>query len=1014
MFQSESAASLGDGLSQAELLTLVRVLNSAMLKVNMVQRTFDRDEDEELVAMLLAAAGGENHHGHVSIRRLSNWLLTVAAVHLLVSRFQMTSEIYEKRADSDGLPHLISMVDPSAYLGSSSARSADSGYGSDGIPDEATIKSAVLSAVTGRQVLGELQFKTGLTPVQLGRLKQEFSARANVNGTLDRESFKDIMLEQFPSLANADGDVTLNRLFSTFDADNSGLIEFKEFVLGASKMVRGKLSDKIELLFRMFDADGSGVINMAEMMRFVKDGAEELAAVYSKAKRTLEGLQNSTSQKGIISEPEFVHLMLHDPVMVIWGSSVAQSASLQLVSRGLEEITYMLDNKDALSKSALESEGSKRPPPTPAESAAILAATFKFSALMAFWDSFILRKRNIANGKGGNGGNKSGTDDMFMRSLMAGPQSAAQQQAKRKASRQRGTRSRPVSRDNSDDEDGHDAGPGGYKGLAALTAGVAGSTNPQPVAPVVVAPRSNAAAEPQPFLEDAVQHDNIHKFLSATFGVEINRSLRGMNPALRALFETVAASSPSVAANPAPAAGHDAANPHSTSVSLAPSISALPVPLVLCQLGIALAKTPEELALVMYRQADLDGDGELTIAEMGRWMVAQQKTAGGGLSAGQQLLVSLDVDGDGQITEAEFRNGINRNPSLLDAFGYLLGALDVSAQQDVNKRSYISKAEKRRNSLMKGLSGPGPALSPRSGGTSALVVSAGSASAPAPSPLAASSSAAGLRATTDASNAATGHKQEATLAATDLNVNIMAAGWVDCGAGIGSGGGGGAGTGGGLDDVHAAAIEKARSTFAGLNLFGLGNGDDDEDEEQTKRARKLSEVERIGIRRRKTVLAGHKLQVQLEIEKNRMELTARTVRESLDQAQHRIDVQAQQQKLNIKLAKAILERPRAMDGHGAAAGYGMGGSVSARSNHGGGRSLSRPGSAAAAGSTSPYLRMDQHGAGAHHDHDAAGTARPRTAGAGVSTRNGALHGHVHQPGMMAARDWRQTRAFAAV
>ena len=62
------------------------------------------------------------------------------------------------------------------------------------------MRASILSAVTGRQAMGELQFKTGMTPAALGRLKAEFSARATDLGTLDLQAFREIMLLQFPGL----------------------------------------------------------------------------------------------------------------------------------------------------------------------------------------------------------------------------------------------------------------------------------------------------------------------------------------------------------------------------------------------------------------------------------------------------------------------------------------------------------------------------------------------------------------------------------------------------------------------------------------------------------------------------------------------------------------------------------------------------------------------------------------------------------------------------------------------
>ena len=71
------------------------------------------------------------------------------------------------------------------------------------------------------------------------------------------------------------------RLFDAFDTDNSGTIDFKQFVVGLNRTSRGSKRDKIELAFSIYDVDGSGRIYKDEFIEIFKtlhqtDGSEPI------------------------------------------------------------------------------------------------------------------------------------------------------------------------------------------------------------------------------------------------------------------------------------------------------------------------------------------------------------------------------------------------------------------------------------------------------------------------------------------------------------------------------------------------------------------------------------------------------------------------------------------------------------------------------------------------------------------------------------------------------------------
>lgn len=57
--------------------------------------------------------------------------------------------------------------------------------------------------------------------------------------------------------------------------DNSGLIDFKEFTIGMSKLVRGTTCEKLELLFETLSG-GKDEIDLIDLIKFIRSTTNEL------------------------------------------------------------------------------------------------------------------------------------------------------------------------------------------------------------------------------------------------------------------------------------------------------------------------------------------------------------------------------------------------------------------------------------------------------------------------------------------------------------------------------------------------------------------------------------------------------------------------------------------------------------------------------------------------------------------------------------------------------------------
>jgi len=84
----------------------------------------------------------------------------------------------------------------------------------------------------------------------------------NGDGRLSMEEVKQGYVEHYGKIIS---DEEVEKMFKAVDADNSGFIDYTEFVVAAMNESEMNSNDFLQAAFKMFDKDGSGIISADEI-----------------------------------------------------------------------------------------------------------------------------------------------------------------------------------------------------------------------------------------------------------------------------------------------------------------------------------------------------------------------------------------------------------------------------------------------------------------------------------------------------------------------------------------------------------------------------------------------------------------------------------------------------------------------------------------------------------------------------------------------------------------------------
>lgn len=186
----------------------------------------------------------------------------------------------------------------------------------------------------GDKAAKALQRETHYTPDELRDLYVKYQRFADMSPThrsslrarggddagasdrgLDIDEFAQLLQSQWDHLGDdAESLKSIQALFTAFDVDDSGDVDFVEMVQGLNKVSNGTAEDKLAFIFSVFDKDGSGDASVTEILEFLQRTSGQVMEDLQFAQELVETMD--ASGDNVVSLDEFKSRLTADPLLL--------------------------------------------------------------------------------------------------------------------------------------------------------------------------------------------------------------------------------------------------------------------------------------------------------------------------------------------------------------------------------------------------------------------------------------------------------------------------------------------------------------------------------------------------------------------------------------------------------------------------------------------------------------------------------------------------------------------------
>uniref|UniRef100_UPI0037E70DAB guanylyl cyclase-activating protein 1 n=1 Tax=Semicossyphus pulcher TaxID=241346 RepID=UPI0037E70DAB len=151
--------------------------------------------------------------------------------------------------------------------------------------------------------------------------------------------------KQFFGLRNLSdtSDAYVKTMFTTFDMNDDGFIDFMEYVAALSLVLKGGVQQKLRWYFKLYDIDGSGCIDRDELLLIIK------------SIRAINGIPNETSAEDFAN-------MVFDSIDINGDGELSYEEFMEGIQKDemlLKTLTESLDLSHIVQKIQGEMRGSK-------------------------------------------------------------------------------------------------------------------------------------------------------------------------------------------------------------------------------------------------------------------------------------------------------------------------------------------------------------------------------------------------------------------------------------------------------------------------------------------------------------------------------------------------------------------------------------------------------------------------------------------------------------------------------
>ncbi|XP_065326354.1 recoverin-like [Pelmatolapia mariae] len=117
------------------------------------------------------------------------------------------------------------------------------------------------SGAVSKEILEDLKLNTKFSETEIVQWYENFKKQCP-NGRISKEEFQTIYSKFFPE---SDANTYAQHVFRSFDTNDDGTLDFKEYIIALHMTSTGKTTRKLEWAFSLFDVDKNGYITKSEV-----------------------------------------------------------------------------------------------------------------------------------------------------------------------------------------------------------------------------------------------------------------------------------------------------------------------------------------------------------------------------------------------------------------------------------------------------------------------------------------------------------------------------------------------------------------------------------------------------------------------------------------------------------------------------------------------------------------------------------------------------------------------------